>query len=243
MADETIKDPDIVENPDEEQPTEPIEPVEPTEPDEPQEPIEPAEPEEPAQEDEFLNWDYQTIPDFYNRVRGALNVGNAITDTVIDYFENAPMAEMKIKQCVPKWKELNDMKKMLFDTCIIYMTCYALCPLISANRIKKMKDTTLELDYAINTNDKPCARFIELVEDLLAQINDEERPPFFYGFKVTSPERPRCCRPLRYPTVIMRPDCEDMDKLEEKPDTPVVPDHPEPGAPENPDEETNGVEP
>lgn len=152
-----------------------------------------------------IEWYYTTIADFYTRVRTALGVGNAIPDTTIDYFENAPMAEMSIKERIPQWESLDENQMLLFDTCIVYMTCYNLCPLVNANKMTKMKDPSLEITYATSTDKSPCARFINLVDDLIAKINGEEPKPFIWGFKVTPPTpticgnaRPFCCTRKHY---------------------------------------------
>ncbi len=170
------------------------------------------------------NWEYKNIPDFYNRVRGALNVGNVLTDITIDYFENAPRAEMAIKKRVPQWQDLDTEKRLLFETCIIYQTCYILCPQFSSNRITKMKDPSLEINYSTSANEKPCARFAELVDDLIAQINDEEQPPFFFGFEVTPSTRSGCCCHKKiFPHILNRePDYEEpiVEELPATPDSP-----------------------
>lgn len=191
-------------------------------------------PEETPQPKDELTYEYINIPDFYDRVRGALNVGNTLSDTTIDYFENAPLAEMKIKQRVPKWKELDDFKRLLFETCIIYMTCYALCPTISDNRMTKYKDTSLEVNYAVGTNDKsPCARFAELVDDLIRQINDEEeQAPFFTGFMVTPSKRPFCGCCWKHPHIFPQ----EPPKEEPEPEEPITPELPE--NPDSPNENT-----
>ena len=165
-------------------------------------------------------WEYKNIPDFYNRVRGALNIGNTLSDTTIDYFENAPMAEMIIKKRVPQWEELDNLKRLLFETCIIYQTCYILCPQFSSSRITKMKDPSLEVDYATNVNEKPCARFAELIDDLIAQINEEEQPPFFLGFEVTKSALNDCpCRRKLFPHIIQhKPVKDNIEGLPEEPD-------------------------
>lgn len=166
-------------------PTEPENPDVPT-PDDPNVPVEPSGP-------EFY---YQTIPNFYDRVRSALNVGNMISDSVIDYFENAPLAEMKMMQRVPNWKELDEMQTFLFQTCIIYMTCYALCPLASSMRISRQKDPSLEIEFATSSQQQknPCDRFLALVDDLVSQITGEDAPLAF-GFKVTEGSGCRQCKP------------------------------------------------
>lgn len=137
--------------------------------------------------EEATKWYYQTITDFYTRVKMALSAGNTIPNVVIDYFENAPRAELVIKKRVPQWETLDENQLLLFDTCVVYMTCYNLCPLVNSNRMTKMKDPSLEITYSVNTNDNPCARFMDLVDDLVAQLNGVEQQPFFWGFKVTPP--------------------------------------------------------
>lgn len=177
-----------------------------------QEPINPPETEEPGGEvtppneedtpsgdecpkDVVKTWAYQSILNFYNRVRGALNVGNLMDDETIDFFENAPMAEIKVKKRVPNYEELDDIKRMLFETCIIYMTCYALCPIASTMRISRQKDPSLELEFASSgNNENPCDRFLGMVDDLISQINEEEVTSFF-GFRVTKGSGCRTVKP------------------------------------------------
>lgn len=133
-----------------------------------------------------LNY-YTTIPDFYDRVRGALNVPvTTISDDMIDYPENASMAEMKIKSRVSIWKELTGIKKSLFETCIIYMTCYQLCPIVSARNITEQTTPSLTLKFSNNDTGKPCEHFLALIDDLIAQIMDEELQ-WSFGFEVTKP--------------------------------------------------------
>lgn len=166
------------------------EPVNPPETEEPGGEVTPPDKEDKPPEDICTKngvqyWLYQSIPNFYDRVRGALNVGNLMDDETIDFFENAPMAELKVKNRVPNYEELDDIKRMLFETCIIYMTCYALCPIASTMRISRQKDPSLELEFAsIGNNENPCDRFLGMVDDLISQINEEEVTSFF-GFRVT----------------------------------------------------------
>ena len=135
---------------------------------------------------------YQSIPDFYTRVRASLNA--AIDDSTIDFFENAPLAEIKIKQRVPNWEELDETNTLLFQTCIIYMTCYALCPIASSTRVARQKDPSLEIEFATSDQQNPCDRFLALIDDLIAQITGEE-PQNLFGFKVTSGSGYPCAKP------------------------------------------------
>lgn len=165
----------------------------PAEPEEPGE--QPEEPSEEPEEPQGAEWLYRSIPDFYNRVRASLNASGAITDAIIDYFENAPMAELIIKRRVPNYEELDDIKRLLFETCIIYQTCYKLCPMASSMRISRQKDPSLEIEFASSaTDNKPCERFLAMIDDLIAQINEEEQTSFL-GFKVTGGKPPKCPPP------------------------------------------------
>lgn len=131
------------------------------------------------------SWIYQTIPDFYDRVRNSLNVGSLIDNTTIDFFENAPMAEMKVIERLPDYSGITGIKRMLFETSIVYMTCYALCPIASTMRISRQKDPSLELEFASSAiEENPCDRFLSMVDDLIGQISGEESSSFF-GFRVT----------------------------------------------------------
>lgn len=165
------------------------EPTEPIDPDNPDEPVEPTEPEEPQEPD----WEYSQIPDFYDRVRmnlssTAVNMSNAM----IDYPENAPMAEMRIKARVPQWAELEGFNKSLFHTCIVYMTCYQLCYYANSKHVTEQTTPSLTLKYSTNSNiQKPCEHFLALIDDLVAEINDETLSGFF-GFKVTEGNPSHC---------------------------------------------------
>ncbi len=141
-------------------------------------PLEPAEPNP---------WNYTEIPNFYDRVRSSLNASTGIiSNEVIDYFENAPMAENKMRQRVPIWRDLDEFKTQLFQTCIIYMTCYQLCPLVSSyGKVTEQSTPSLTLKYSTSaTNNNSCERFLSLIDDIVSQITEEE-PKSFFGFKVT----------------------------------------------------------
>lgn len=158
----------------------------PVEPDTPDIPVEPIEPEPNL-------YYYAKIKNFYDRVKSSLSgSGNFITNEVIDYPENAPMSEMWIKNRVPSWESLEGFKKDLFDTCIVYATCAMLCPMAYATTVTEQTTPSLTLKYADKIKDKPCQRFFDLVDDLIAQINEEEIKNFL-GFKVTKSYR-NCCK-------------------------------------------------
>lgn len=150
----------------------------------------PSTPLEPAEQTSFI---YSEIPNFYNRVRFSINTNPSIvSDEMIDYFENAPMAELAMRQRVPIWKKLNEFKTQLYQTCIIYMTCYHLCPTVSSHgKITEQTTPSLTLKYDVGNSDgSNCGRFLWLIDDLVSQILEEE-PKYFFGFKVTK-EYPDC---------------------------------------------------
>lgn len=150
---------------------------------------------EDVKEDNRENFTYKDIESFYDRVRSSLNIsGSMISDDVIDYPENAPMAERRIKNRVPNWVELDDDKFSLFEMCIVYMTCYALCPMVSSRRHIEQTTPSLTLKFSDKGNDKLCDRFPTLIEELIGEILEEETD-LFYGFEVTRPTR-RCCNKL-----------------------------------------------
>lgn len=204
MDDIELKNSEKVENEENENSNEQVNPVEPTDPDNsdgsdipdvPVDPDNPDNPDEPAEPE--VKYYYQTIDNFYDRVRSSLNsTGVKITDDLIDYPENAPMAERKLKSRVPTWEELEGDKKFLFDSAMVYMTCYMLCSVAYSNAVTEQTTPSLTLKYSANEGQRPCERFISLVDDLVAEIN-EETITNFLGFKVTEGSRQCCPRGIR----------------------------------------------
>lgn len=193
--DDENRNENIGENEDEDITTEPVDPENPDIlPENPDEPIGPEEPEEPdtPETPDVNDWLYKGINNFYERVRMSLNSSaEDISDTIIDFPENAPMAEVTIKTRLPEWKDFNEYQQMLFETCIVYMTCYQLCRVAYARNIKSQTTPHLKLEFYSNTAEKPCERFLALIDDLIAQIKGEE-PDAFWGFRVTPPSMPLC---------------------------------------------------
>lgn len=151
-------------------------------PDQPTEPENPETPEEPESQ-----FEYKKIKDFYDRVRFSLNLSrNMMPDGMIDYDENAPMAEYYIKKQLPNWNELDEQKYTLFQLCIIYMTCYNLCPSASNMRISRQKDPSLEIEFTDSKTEKPCERFMSEIRSLIDEINGVETE-LDIGFKTTGP--------------------------------------------------------
>lgn len=143
------------------------------------------------------NYIYTRIPDFYDRVRGALGVSeNAFTDDYIDYPENAPLAELRMKSKVPQWAELDGTKRELFESCILYATCYGMFPVAKSKRTTKQSTPTLTIEFSDSQDDDLGKYFMDLVDDLLAEINGVQHE-YFFGFAVTKkyPDYDEgCCR-------------------------------------------------
>lgn len=129
---------------------------------------------------------YQDIENFYSRVITNLGVSQAaISNQEIDFPENAPEAERRVKKLVPDWECLDKHRFSLFETCIVYMTCYILCPTANKRRVTKQTTPSLTLQYSDSAaQEAPCKHFLDLIDDLLSEINDEETSDFF-GFRVT----------------------------------------------------------
>lgn len=131
---------------------------------------------------------YSDIDRFHERVTSLLNVGpTGIKSDEIDYPENAPAAERRMKSLVPNWAELDEEKFAMFESCIVYMTCWILCPIANNRRVSKQTTPSLSLQYVSGiTDERSCDRFNDLINDLLEEINDEEPgESSFYGFRVT----------------------------------------------------------
>ena len=131
------------------------------------------------------NFHYISIDNFYERVTSLLNVGaSGISQPEIDYPENAPAAERRMKMMIPNWKELDNEKFALFESCIVYMTCWILCPLANTRRAIKQTTPSLTLQFSSSSDERPCDRFFDLINDLFDEITGEIQEPF-HGFRVT----------------------------------------------------------
>lgn len=130
---------------------------------------------EEKEKEEKKEYTYKSITLFYERVRTSLNVGiTSISNDMIDFFEYAPMAEIKIKGMVPKWEELDELKTQMFYTCIVYQTCAALCPVASSRQEIEQTTPSLTLKFASPKNDKPCEMFYAKIDELLSEILEDE---------------------------------------------------------------------
>lgn len=131
---------------------------------------------------------YKDIENFYDRVRSCLSTDiTSISDAEIDYPENAPTAERRIKARITNWQELEDDKTELFYSCIVYMTCYALCSIAKTRTGIFAQQSTPNLtikvaDFAINNFS--CEHYLQLIDDLVSEISGESAINFI-GFTIS----------------------------------------------------------
>lgn len=187
-------------------PEEPSNPTDPSDPENPDNPDGPDNPENPDNPDESpggdywkKNFTYPGIPNFYDRVRLSLgSAASGITDEQIDYPEYAPSAENAMRSRVPGWEELDEFNSSLYQTGIVYMTCYSLCFVVnSSGRVVSQKTPALEIKFgSVNLPERPCDRYLMLVDDIVSKINGEERHAML-GFEVTPSPAP-CCDKLLF---------------------------------------------
>lgn len=142
---------------------------------------------------------YKDIPDFAQRVSSCMGQATLIvSQEELDYPEHAPLAEYRVKKLIPDWRELDDEKFKLFQSCIIFMTCYIMCPIVNSRRVSKQTTPSLTLQYAdAATQATPCDHYLDLLNDLMEEITGEETDSF-YGFRVT--QSSDCKRRVIWPT-------------------------------------------
>ena len=129
-------------------------------------------------------WQYRDILNFYQRVASCMGVGSVDME-MIDYPENAPTAERRVKQIITDWMTINEDKFALFESCVIFMTCYLICPVLRmSGRVQQQTTPSLSLKYFEGTDMVPCDHYLELMNDLASEIEEEEVKSFL-GFRVT----------------------------------------------------------
>lgn len=138
---------------------------------------------------------YREIANFYDRVRALLgSTESTLPDETIDYPENAPFAEQIIKRKVPKWEELDEDKRLLFETAIVYQTAIRVKPFSGGNNQIKIGQTqSLKIEYRENETGNLDDALQSTLDDLLGEL-DEEFPDgglSFLSFDITN----RRCRP------------------------------------------------
>lgn len=138
---------------------------------------------------------YREIANFYDRVRALLGSTESILpDETIDYPENAPFAEQIIKRKVPKWEELDEDKRLLFETAIVYQTAIRVKPFSGGNNQIKIGQTqSLKIEYRENETGNLDDALQSTLDDLLGELDEEfaDGGLSFLSFDITN----RRCRP------------------------------------------------
>lgn len=138
---------------------------------------------------------YREIANFYDRVRALLgSTESTLPDETIDYPENAPFAEQIIKRKVPKWEELDEDKRLLFETAIVYQTAIRVKPFSGGNNQIKIGQTqSLKIEYRENETGNLDDALQSTLDDLLRELDEEfaDGGLSFLSFDITN----RRCRP------------------------------------------------
>lgn len=137
---------------------------------------------------------YREIANFYDRVRALLgSTESTLPDETIDYPENAPFAEQIIKRKVPKWEELGEDKRLLFETAIVYQTAIRVKPFSGGNNQIKIGQTqSLKIEYRENETGNLDDALQSTLDDLLGELDEEfaDGELSFISFDITN----RRCR-------------------------------------------------
>ena len=137
---------------------------------------------------------YREIANFYDRVRTLLgSTESTLPDETIDYPENAPFAEQIIKRKVPKWEELDEDKRLLFETAIVYKTAIRVKPFSGGNNQIKIGQTqSLKIEYRENETGNLDDALQSTLDDLLGELDEElaDGGLSFISFDITN----RRCR-------------------------------------------------
>lgn len=138
---------------------------------------------------------YREIANFYDRVRALLgSTESTLPDETIDYPENAPFAEQIIKRKVPKWEDLDEDKRLLFETAIVYQTAIRVKPFSGGNNQIKIGQTqSLKIEYRENETGNLDDALQSTLDDLLGELDEEfaDGGLSFLSFDITN----RRCRP------------------------------------------------
>lgn len=138
---------------------------------------------------------YCEIANFYDRVRALLgSTESTLPDETVDYPENAPFAEQIIKRKVPKWEELDEDKRLLFETAIVFQTAIQVKPFsVGNNQIKIGQTQSLKIEYREDETGNLDDALQSTLDDLLGELDEEfsDGGLSFLSFDITN----RRCRP------------------------------------------------
>lgn len=138
---------------------------------------------------------YCEIANFYDRVRALLgSTESTLPDETVDYPENAPFAEQIIKRKVPNWEELDEDKRLLFETAIVFQTAIQVKPFSTGNNQIKIGQTqSLKIEYREDETGNLDDALQSTLDDLLGELDEEfsDGGLSFLSFDITN----RRCRP------------------------------------------------
>ena len=139
----------------------------------------------------MIDWCYENISDFHNRVRAVLNdtPDTTLTNAHIDMPEKAPSAELYIKHIVRNWETLKttgDKKFNVFESCIVYQTALLLENFVKQKQPQKIATSSINVEFSSTPNYKPEITLKDTLMNLISQLDEEETgQTSFYGFRVT----------------------------------------------------------
>lgn len=124
-------------------------------------------------EGDFLQYTgYKNIPDFYDRVRALLSADSvSLSDEIVDFPENAPLAEKMIKRRVIDWEVLPEEKIPILNTAVIYQTAIIARPLSKANEYKIAQTQSLKIEYA-ETDISLLNVLSNRLDEILSELED-----------------------------------------------------------------------
>lgn len=130
--------------------------------------------------------DIAEITNGYDRIRTILGVDELdLSNEVIDYPEYFSCAERSIKSKVSNWAELDEDKKSIFESCVLYKTAELLLPYCkaTANNVKVEQTTHSKVEYFETSIGDKYSSIKDTIGELLSQITDNISS--FYGFDIS----------------------------------------------------------
>lgn len=131
---------------------------------------------------------YKDIPDFYDRVLRLIGMqGSENLITFIDYAENAPFAEIILKEYVPNWDKLEEEKIPLFESAVVYQTAINMYDVYRNGDKKVTQTTSMKIEYF----ERNVSQFIDFLNkklfEIINKLNEgtEITGTDFIGFMVT----------------------------------------------------------
>lgn len=128
---------------------------------------------------------YSDIANFYDRVRAAIKLDSStLSDSAIDYPENAKLAEKQIKKRVTGWAALtagDDITDL--ETAIVLQTAINCHGAYVNGSVKVKQSPNVKIEYN-QTETSLLADLIEKVNEIIIVLTGGDED-IFYGFMVT----------------------------------------------------------